>query len=725
MTMTAAATKMGVIMGTAAYMSPEQAAGKPADRRSDNWSFGVVLWEMLTGQQLFTGESISHVLAAVLKTDPDWQQLPAGTPHSVQRLLRRCLERSPKKRLPDAAMARLEIDEAADSDAIGPAAAGAPIATRSPVRLGFSVAFIALAATLGGWLLGRGAGNTEQSGSGGVAGPIHFTVPLPGGQRLIGDFRLESSVVMAHGGEFLLLATDRIYVRDLEQPVLRPLPGTEGANRLFLSPDDSRVGFYAEGQIKVVGIDGGEPTSIAPGELDSPGAAWGADGSILLARTFSSGLTRIPPDGGSPELLTTPDAAAGERAHLPGDLLPGGRTALFTIVLAGTGINDTRVGLLDLTTREWRAPFPGARPHYLSSGHILYFHTGVWKVVAFDPVQQEVVGEPLNILPNARGLQEFGGPGSTVSVSSRGHLAYIAGPLWIERQPAWLHPDGRLEAFGGAAPLRHGALSPDERYLALTRIEGGGRQIWITDLDSGIEERLAVAGSSSLVVWHPDGDRFAFMAVRKWDFDIYSVRPDGRDERPLATGPLDDAPVDWTPDGAQLLVHRWEADGGTTLVAAAPSARSGDRTLEVASAERLASNLGGTVGGALSPDGRWLAYISDRSGRSEVYVQPFPGEGSAQRVSREGGEEPLWTAADTVAFRRGDVIVSVELTIADGQVRIGEERTVYRGSDFRLADVAQDGRLLLLNQAEPSEPETVHVILNWFEELQARVPTGR
>ena len=415
MTMTAAATKMGVIMGTAAYMSPEQAAGKPADRRSDNWSFGVVLWEMLTGQQLFTGESISHVLAAVLKTDPDWQQLPAGTPHSVQRLLRRCLARSPKKRLPDAAMARLEIDEADAASESSATEAAAPVAPptiwqRPAAIVGLALATLALGA-FGAWLQG--------SASSPAALVTRTSIVLPqsqaSGRTSIGISPLGTHVAY--------ISNRQLYVRAVDEFEAQPLASANNSLSPFFSPNGQWIAFYSlvEGALKKVAISGGGEVTLTQAGIPA-GASWSGDDTIVYGE-FQGGIRRVSGAGGPSEELVT-DTWAGNP-----QLLPGGETLLFVLA---EGPFDW--GTSQIVVEE------GYGPRYLETGHLLYGLGDSLMAVPFDVERLEVTGGPVPLVEGVN-RAEFAGA-AVVDVARNGTLVYqpfqagerVRTVVWVGRE---------------------------------------------------------------------------------------------------------------------------------------------------------------------------------------------------------------------------------------------------------------------------------------------------
>ena len=371
-------TVSGVILGTAAYMAPEQARGQAVDKRTDLWAFGVVLYEMITGRRPFEGETISDTIAAVLREDVDWKRLPAQTPYDVRRLLKRCLERNPKNRLHDAADARLAILDARDESDAGAPARGATATSRTLPWIAASLAAIAMA----GAVLGR-----ELLSPSRAADPprsiLRFTTEPPPEATNV------SYVAAAPDGRFIVYQAQvdgdfRLFVRRFDELESRPLPGSEGGRGPFVSPDGAWVGFVRNGKIFKVPTTGGDAIAVCNVQ-GGAGAAWGPDGQIVFSRTWLSGLSAVSADGGTPTVLTEPDPGRREIGHWWPSVLPDGRV-LFTIAAAGLGLNDAHIGLLDPATRSYRGLFAGAKAEWLPSGHIVFFRAGRYHVVPVRPV---------------------------------------------------------------------------------------------------------------------------------------------------------------------------------------------------------------------------------------------------------------------------------------------------------------------------------------------------
>ena len=363
-TITSPATEMGTILGTAAYMSPEQARGKAVDRRSDVWAFGVVFYEMLSGRRAFEGSDVSDVLASVLKDTIVFDALPADTPPAIRRLLRRCLVKNRADRLDSMATARLDIADAINAPGDGETRlASARPSARSRYGL--------IAATIAGVALGLAAGwaffRTTPTQSAGEL--VTFSIPVPEQNRVTG-------IAISATGDTIVYAADRLYVRRLSDGAPQPVPGTEGAENVFLSPEGRWAGYFASGKIRKVALSGGDPLVIADADADTPGAAWGPDNTVFYSAGWNAPLFSVSADGGKPVAFSTLDAAAGEIGHWWPEFLPGGKTALITVWMAATGINDSKLAALDLTTGKHRVLMPGSSAKFLPPDRLLFFHAG-------------------------------------------------------------------------------------------------------------------------------------------------------------------------------------------------------------------------------------------------------------------------------------------------------------------------------------------------------------
>jgi serine/threonine-protein kinase len=707
-TLTGRATQLGMILGTAAYMAPEQAKGRAVDKRADIWAFGVVLYEMLTGRRAFKGDDVSETLASVLKDTPALGDLPAGTPSRLRELLARCLQKDPRQRQRDIGDVKLELEAmAAGRDASLPAT-GAGAGARPSAALFAAIVLAAAAIGIGiGWGLWRNTSAPSVT-------LTRFIVDGPGGQAF--------GPMLTPDGRVLIFATDRLYKRDLGAFSAEPLPGTEGANTPMISPDGRWVAFFVNGKVKKVSLSGGDPTTVAEVGSSMPGASWGLDDTIFFSRGWATGLSAIKIDDGQIRQLTEPDRALGERAHWRPRLLPGGQQALFTIWMAGSGVNDARVGLLDLKTLKHRALFPGTDATYLQSGHVLFFHAGVWHIVPFDASAGKTTGDPVTVLEDALGVPPDGGGSAHVLwVSETGTLAYQPDTGYSKRELVWIDRAGRIEPLGlPPHKMVDAALSPDGRRIAVGRVEGGTFELWMDDVARKTEERLDIKGSNFAAVWDPRGEKIAFVSERKGEYDTYTAQADGSNVQPLLTRDFDEQPLAWTHDGRRLIDKEWRPDGSTPVNVIDLNAGP-DHNTEIL----VANSVGGNPSLSLSRDDKWLLFTRLAAGRREVYVQPFRASAASTRVSSKGGTDPLWSAAGSeIFFHHGDDVVSVSFRQDGEHAVIGSETVLFPLADSSsLCGIAPDGRFLVARLTDPEPPPGIRVVLNWFAELKGRGPS--
>jgi eukaryotic-like serine/threonine-protein kinase len=702
-------TGVGLLLGTAAYMAPEQAKGRPADKRSDIWAFGCVLYEMLTGRRAFGGSDVSDTLAAVLRGEPDWGALPADTPTPVRGMLRRCLQKDRTLRLQAVGDARIEIHDAL----VAPAAAEPTVqriagwrraAVLSVAALGFLV--LGIVAT---WYL-RPSPNAQA--------PANLVVALPVGDRL--DTGNVNIAISPDGTRLAYVATRggvrQLYLRALESPDAKPIQGTEGSFNPFFSPDGQWIGFFAQGKLKKVSLGSGAPLTVCDAG-PSGGASWGADDSIVFAPSSTSGLWRVSAAGGEPQMLTNPDPTKGEYSHRYPQILPGGKAVLFT-ALNGFGWDETRVEVLRLDTRERRVLIQGGHTgRYVSSGHLIYYRAGALLAVPFDPTRLQVTSTaPVSIAEDVR--QSGGTTGAAYSSSAGGTLAYIpaaGGSRQFEQRLVWVDRQGRIEplpapprAYAGAA------LSPDGRQVGVY-ITSGVEELWIYDLLRGALSRLTSGqGSSRNPVWTPDGTRVAYRSNRGGPWNMYWRPSDGSgSEERLLTSDSNQTPRSWSSDGQLLAFDELNATTGYDIWVLRLRDRKAQPFLRTPFTEDAPH---------FSPDGRWLAYVSDESGGAEVYVQPYPGPGGKWRISTDGGGTPQWNPNGRELFYvSGDKTMVVDIATVP-TFRAGKPRLLYQGPS---GDPSPDGqRFLAVQPVEPEQPPTqIHVMLNWFEELKRLVPT--
>ena len=734
-------TGVGVILGTAAYMSPEQAAGKAVDKRSDLWAFGVVLMEMLTGQPVFKGETVSHVLAAVLKDEPEWTALPADTPAPIRRLLRRCLEKDRRRRLADAADARLEIDEARDLtgeagnvNVIAPQAKwqrALPWALAAVLALGLVITVAMMIA------LRRGGGMTPASG------PVEFAISPQentsfGGPSDGGTGTATQVAVSPDGREIVFVAgaqsAFQIWLRSVASQTLRPIPGTQGGTFPFWSPDSRSIGFFAEGKLKRVQIAGGPATVLC----DAPfgrGGSWNRENVILFAPEAPSntpgvgGLMRVSSAGGVPSVVTTRDPAMIDLRHRWPQFLPDGRHFIYTEGERGGGPQGKpsfiKLSSLDtpgVATTLFQTEFSAS----FGSGHLLFARGDTLMAQPFDPDARQIQGDAF---PVAQRVSREGSRYVGASASANGTLVYALDSSMATRPLTWFDRAGRaLATLGDASPFLNLALSPDEKHVAVTLGTGGmdDREIWIIDVARNIRRRLTSPGSDRSPVWSPDGTRIAFASQRSGNTHMRQQLVNGTagDQSLLdAQSRRGITPTSWSSDGRFMAYTVSGTFPRTYDVSVLPLV--GDRKPFA-----LLQNEFLEASAVFSPDGRWIAYSTDESGESNVYVQSFPGADKKQRVSRDGGGQPVWRADGKELFYLGadGSLIAVPVSTTD-QFEAGVPQSLFPtgarlnefgrfGDDGHVYAVTKDGTRFLVIGPRKSDAAPLTVVVNWTAAIQ-------
>jgi serine/threonine-protein kinase len=737
-TMTSAGTRAGMILGTAAYMSPEQARGKPVDRRADIWAFGCVLYEMLTGKQAFGGETISDSLASVLKSEPDWKAVPKEVPGPLNRLLRACLQKDPKRRLQAIGDARVVLEELQSGQALEtePAAVAIAPQERPPVLrlLPWLLLALALVATPFMARIFSPAVPTAQKDS------TRLNVDLSSPNGLMGE--LGSSVVLSPDGRTLAYVAEhgnvrQLFVRRLDQLEGTPLAGTEDAYSPFFSPDGEWIGFFAANKLRKVQVSGGSPLTL--GEIGSGeqarGGTWGRGGSIVFTPQYESGLFRVSDTGGKAEPLTKLDSARKERSHRWPVFLPDGKHVLFAVQLAGQRYDQGEIDVVSLESGERKNLYQGgAFPRYAASGHLLFVRNEALFAIPFDAGKLEISGSPRSVvdsLATLAGDQEAGDGSAQFDVSESGSLAYRSGALgqsalsmvWVDRS-------------GVASPVtpeklgyNHAAVSPDGKRIAVSISGAGGTDIWIYEIERGVLTRFTFNGAgNSMPVWTPDGQWIAFTSLGdKGVPNLFRKRADGAgDMEHLVESPLAQYAQSWTPDGKILAFFERDPDSSWDLAVHQPGAKAPNTTFLKTPAIEGFPNF--------SPDGRWLAYMSDESGRFEVYVRPFPGPGGKWQISSQGGVYPRWSrAGGELFYRNGNALLAVTNKAEGESFRAEKPRELFRGSFAQYGftagyDTTPDGKrfVMFLPEGDEASMARTHVILvfNWLDELRGEFGPG-
>ena len=718
-TITARHTRAGVILGTAAYMAPEQAAGVGADGRADIWAFGVVLWEMLTGHHLFDGETVSHVLASVLKDQVDLEALPSGVPSRIRDLIERCLRKKPRRRLQAIGDARILLEEyLADPEGfepqIGPAAAVAAAPSRTRRVLPWAAAgvlAVILAATLGVLVMRRPA----------PARVVRFDITAPEALSEVGAPKLSPD-----GRAIAFNATDakgvtQIWLRSLDDLEPRPLPGTDGATRPFWSPDSRYLGFVAGGKLKKVPLAGGPPQTLADTPTGSDGS-WSTTGMILFDGQSNDPILKVPATGGTPQPAVSADASSGVTSVAWPQFLPDGKHFLYVADATGGGQRHLMVASLDGKEAPRKLLEVESLVQYAPPGYLLYVRESSLLAQPFDPVACEARGEAVPLAEQlgttSVGLADF-------SASDNGTLVYRSG--WTARRRlVWVDRSGAEQGDADEpAVYREMSLAPDGRRLAVTITDSrsDNSDIWLRDLERGVTSRFTFDAARDFApVWSPDGATIVFTSTRDDTTALYTKSALGGGSPTLlfkSEGAL--SAQDWSRDGRFILLNRMGETTGFDIWALAVSGPDAGK------ATPLVESQFTEVRPAFSPDGRWFVYQSNESGRYEIYVQPFSGPGGKWQVSTDGGEEPIWSGdgKEILYLTPGGKLMAVPVTT-------GVTFTAGRPTPLlsvRLAPIvirnrwvaSRDGRRFLFLEPEgAARTVPMTVVMNWAEALKAR-----
>jgi Tol biopolymer transport system component len=727
---TPAMTGMGVMLGTAAYMSPEQAKARSADKRSDLWAFGCVLYEMLTGKRAFEGEDVTDTLAAILRGEPDWTALPANVPAAVRTVLRRCLEKDRKARLADISTALFVVNEPtilAPSASVSPAAAKVHWAAPWRRVAAFTAVAVAAGAIVGAavWFATRPAARRVT----------RFTITASGRAALtIGGN--EPDLAIAPDGSRVVYAGNngrQLFVRTLDALEPLAIATGEALRGPFVSPDGQWVGFADNNNLVLtkVAISGGPAIPLAPLDGALRGATWLPDDTIVFATANpATGLQRISANGGTPTVLTRPDHARGEADHLWPEALPGGRAVLFTIRAQTGGLDAAQIAVLDLRTHTSTTLLGGgSHGHYVASGHLVYTAAGTLRAMLFDLSQLGVRGPAVPVVP--RVVTTDGGAGD-FGVASDGTLVYVDAPSGgTGRTLVWVDRRGKEEPIAAEArAYAQPRISPDGTRVALYCADQEN-DICIWDLRRETLRRFTFdPGVDQTPIWTPDGQRIVFGSLKDAGVsNLWWQAADGAGaaER-LTTSSNAQFPTGISPDGTQLVfVEQTATMGRDLMLLSLDGSHRVTPLLQTRFDER---------NGNVSPDGHWLAYESNSSRQLDIYVRPFPNaEGVQWQISTTGGTRPLWSprtgkelfyvAADG-ALMKVPVDASGAAWSAGTPMKLLEGRYFTGGSNVsRSYDISPDGqRFLMIKEAgtDATEPPSIIVVEHWDEELKRLVP---
>ena len=715
-------TVEGTILGTLQYMAPEQVEGKVdgVDARTDIFAFGALVYEMATGRRAFEGKSTASLIAKILETDPPpISSLQPMTPPALDRVVKGCLAKEPDERGQTAGDLRRELNWIAEGGShVSPGTTTTAEGTRSlgrrQVMLAFGMlSFAAVVAGLAIWRLRPAPQTTPKPVS-------RLTITLPAGQQLAGlDFG--SPVALSRDGTHLAYVAreggaQQLYLRSMDRQEASPISGTQGAATPFFSPDGQSLIFSAGGKWQKVSVNGGTVVTLAESSLPA-GASWSSEGVIGFG-DYRAPIQQVPAAGGTVQALTRLEA--GDNGHTWPEFLPGGKAVLFA---TGTNVK-LQIAVQSLTTGERRNLVSGIQPRYATSGHLIYAQGGTLMAVPFDPQRLQIIGAAVPMVQDVAESPIYSG--SQYSISDNGSLAYISGGAEaIRRSLVWLSRSGAEQPLP-APPRAYGSvrLSPDGRRVAVDV----DQQVWIYDLVRDSLTRLTFESSLNRnPVWTPDGKRIVFQSNKETEeYNVWWQLADGSGglER-LTKSDYADVPKSFSPDGQLLAFHEINPKTQKDLWVLRLSDRKAQPFLQTPFME---------VAPTFSPDGRWLAYVSDESGRPEVYVQPYPGPGGKWQISTEGGTEPVWNRnGRELFFRSGNKMMAADVTTQPG-FSAGKPRKLFEGSyvrsDWPLAsmtyDVSADGQRFLMVKAteQASSATEINIVLNWFEELKRRVPTG-
>ncbi len=730
-TVTTGATREGVILGTAAYMSPEQARGKTLDKRTDIWSFGCVLYEALAGKPAFGGETVSDTMAGILTGEPQWERLPDATPPNVGALLRRCLRKDSHRRLRDIGDARIELEDA-QSGAVETAIPTAGPAQSPTMKVLAGAAAGLVVGALATWI-GISRSGQQAAASAPVA---RFSIALPARAIM---FTGVHSVALSPDGGLLAFATQtggqrQLHVRRLDEFESKPIPGTEGGIEPFFSPDGQWIGFWhtQSRTLKKVALSGGAPVTLCETEVVY-GASWGADDMIVLTATVPGALARVPAAGGKLEPVTKLDLGKNERDHRYPQILPGGKAVLFTVAYSDIdSYDDACIAVQSLETGERKSLVEGGTlGRYSPSGHLLYVRAGNLLAVPFELTRLAVTGPPVPVL---KGIFESVNQGSAhFDVARNGSLAYVPGGAeGAERTVVWVDRQGKAEPL--PLPQRaylHPRISPDGKQLAI-EIEGPKHDCFVYEFGRDVLTKVTLDGLSHWPLWTPKGDRLTF---RKWTgtFSMWWIPADrSAPEERLTTVGSRQSPASWSPDTQVVSFTQVDAVTGP-----------GAYVLDMADRRPrpLAQSRFAEGSPKFSPDGRWIAYTSNESGRDEIYAQPYPGPGPKIQISNDGGTDAVWNPrGGELFYRNGDKLMIVDVS-ASPTLEVSKPRVLWEGhyshgtssscgapgptsSNY---DVTPDGQRFIMIRDEDQDlvPTTVNVVVGWTKELTRLVPAKK
>jgi eukaryotic-like serine/threonine-protein kinase len=713
-------TSQGVILGTAAYMSPEQAKGRAADKRSDVWAFGCVVYEMLTGRRPFAGEEISDTLASVLRDEPDYQALPAAA-RPLASVLRRLLEKDPARRLRDMRDVKLLMTDAEQPD--GPVANVANVAARSrwiagAASVGVAVGVVSAALVLSWW---RGATPTPRVERFALA--LAATPPStePSGRN----------IAISPDGTQVVYTTGsspgfQLVVRPIDRVEGTVITGTDRGRDPFFSVDGRQIGYATLDELRRVSVEGGSSFKICRLSVVFSGASWGPDDSIVFAQAGGLGLFRVPAAGGEPELIAAPDASKGERNYLRPTVLPDGRSVLYTVALSG---GQSRIVARRLAGGGDPSTVveSGFGAEYLTSGHLLYAQDQRLMAVPFDPSTLRTTGSPVPVQEDVS-TKVLAGV-ANVAAAGDGTVVYISGGLSRgPRHIVWVDRGGtQTRALEQALEFpRYPRLSPDGSRLAITAGPAVEGNVWVHYLGgtSRPPVRLTFENHNLFPIWFPDGKRILYLTRGRTNY-LNAVAADGSSVEPetLATNGEPQVPLTWVPGTDLVLVAQVTAERRQDLELFHMTGRTWRHWLQTRFDELEAR---------VSPDGKWVAYTSDQTGQPEVWLRSFLDAGGPLRISPDGGRDAVWSPDGRELFyRNGSRMMAVKLApvapvaSAAPTIRLESPQQLFEGGfepgSQRAFDVAPDGRFLMIAAGTRDSSASIVLVRNWGHQIKELV----
>jgi serine/threonine-protein kinase len=708
---TKSATSPGVIMGTVGYMSPEQAEGKSVDARSDLFSLGIILYQLLAGRHPFPGDSAASVLSGILRdTPPLLSELDSRVPHELARIVRRCLEKGLTRRYQNALDLRNDLEEV-KADLESGALPGRVMPAKKRPRA---------AAALSVLLLGfAGLATFIWISSPSERPPLvtRSVIPIAPADSLSLEYGWASIAISPDGRTLVFSGTgegvEQLYMRALDGDVAEPIPGTQAGRRPFFSPDGRWLGFHVGGETKKVSLTGGAPFTLCS-PCQSLGSSWSSEDTIVSGEG-RSGLQSFSGNGGDPRTVTGADKERGERTLRFPEVLPGGKAVIFT---AGgwdeATFDDARIEVVSLATGSKKVLIEGGSyARYAPTGHLIYGRAGALFAVPFDLDRLEVTGAPVQVLEGVATDPKNGNAG--FAISSEGTLVYApGGAMGVHHRLVWADRQGRIEpATELTAALHSPRLSPDGERIALV-VEGAMGHLAAYDVPRGTLTRLTFEENVRTAIWTPGGTRLTY----SWHSELFWQPADGSGA-PEELGQKGEV-GSWSPDGKFLAFVAFVPGGDGSDVWLLPF--SGDRT-----PRSLIDGKSNQYDPEISPDGRWLAYGSNESGRDEVYVREFPGLGQKTQISRNGGVSPRWSRDGRELFYVEDQVrlmfceIRTDPTLAATRAAVAFEDKERRYLKLGY-DLSRDGRFLLVDENE-NWPVQLNLVQNWFADLERRVPS--